>query len=285
MSALDRRMDSRNDVLAYSATDPAHVARLIVDKAHPFFFDHPLDHVPGLLLLEAAVQAAQNRAQKPCFVSMIKAEFIQYTTFDTPILVETQDDAVNGQPICRVEISQNGTPRARCDVQLTPLVSPMPRPHPALHRAERALPPCASQPLNKLRPENVLISTPVITDTFVEARLLPMSRSCLLAETVKTVHPLYLLEAFMQVQRYLNATQEGDRRIRDILTGVSIMQTAPLADLSEGVYLRSAREFVPSGRSHMSRNAWLYAGQKPFAKCAIETARLSIRAAASKGAT
>lgn len=31
-------------------------ARLLVDVAHPFMFDHPLDHVPGNLLLEAARQ-------------------------------------------------------------------------------------------------------------------------------------------------------------------------------------------------------------------------------------
>ena len=31
---------------------------LIADAAHPTFFDHPLDHVPGMLMLEAARQAA-----------------------------------------------------------------------------------------------------------------------------------------------------------------------------------------------------------------------------------
>ncbi|MFI9402383.1 AfsA-related hotdog domain-containing protein [Nocardia sp. NPDC052316] len=31
---------------------------LVVDQTHPVFFDHPMDHVPGMLLLEAARQAS-----------------------------------------------------------------------------------------------------------------------------------------------------------------------------------------------------------------------------------
>jgi len=34
----------------------ALTASLIVDGAHPYFFDHPCDHVPGMLLLEACAQ-------------------------------------------------------------------------------------------------------------------------------------------------------------------------------------------------------------------------------------
>ncbi|MGW7486646.1 ScbA/BarX family gamma-butyrolactone biosynthesis protein [Streptomyces sp. NPDC054786] len=33
------------------------------DPLHPFFFDHPTDHVPGMVLLEAARQAASYRSQ------------------------------------------------------------------------------------------------------------------------------------------------------------------------------------------------------------------------------
>ena len=33
-------------------------ARLIVDPNHPFFFDHPCDHVPGMLLIEGCGQLA-----------------------------------------------------------------------------------------------------------------------------------------------------------------------------------------------------------------------------------
>ena len=38
---------------------------LVVDIAHPVFFDHPLDHVPGMLLVEAARQAIRVAAGRP----------------------------------------------------------------------------------------------------------------------------------------------------------------------------------------------------------------------------
>ena len=34
-------------------------ATLIVDERHPYFFDHPCDHVPGMLLLEGCAQIAR----------------------------------------------------------------------------------------------------------------------------------------------------------------------------------------------------------------------------------
>ncbi|WP_054010941.1 ScbA/BarX family gamma-butyrolactone biosynthesis protein [Arthrobacter sp. ERGS1:01] len=45
----------RNVVLAAGARPLSWALR--VDQAHPIFFDHPLDHVPGMLLVEAARQA------------------------------------------------------------------------------------------------------------------------------------------------------------------------------------------------------------------------------------
>lgn len=32
------------------------LGRLVVDTSHPFFFEHPLDHVPGLMLIEGTRQ-------------------------------------------------------------------------------------------------------------------------------------------------------------------------------------------------------------------------------------
>jgi 2-oxo-3-(phosphooxy)propyl 3-oxoalkanoate synthase len=40
----------------HSRDEAAHTASLIVDAAHPYFFDHPCDHVPGMLLLEGCAQ-------------------------------------------------------------------------------------------------------------------------------------------------------------------------------------------------------------------------------------
>jgi hypothetical protein len=44
-----------------AAQDRAAVtASLIVDRTHPYFFDHPCDHVPGMLLLEGCAQLSME---------------------------------------------------------------------------------------------------------------------------------------------------------------------------------------------------------------------------------
>jgi 2-oxo-3-(phosphooxy)propyl 3-oxoalkanoate synthase len=51
---------SRDQNVALSRVSPVrghvYAAQVHVDLEHPFFFDHPVDHVPGLLLIEAARQ-------------------------------------------------------------------------------------------------------------------------------------------------------------------------------------------------------------------------------------
>jgi A-factor biosynthesis hotdog domain len=53
---------ARNVVIGDSALAPSRAGErryaLIVDQSHPCFFDHPLDHLPGALLVEAYRQAA-----------------------------------------------------------------------------------------------------------------------------------------------------------------------------------------------------------------------------------
>ena len=63
-SPLDGRLvgrsDRRNVVLsaAPDRRDGWYRGHLVVDQEHPVFFDHPLDHVPGTLLIEAHRQIA-----------------------------------------------------------------------------------------------------------------------------------------------------------------------------------------------------------------------------------
>jgi haloalkane dehalogenase len=53
------RHDPRNVVVSDLLRERGRwTTRLVVDPAHPSFFDHELDHVPGMLMLEAARQAA-----------------------------------------------------------------------------------------------------------------------------------------------------------------------------------------------------------------------------------
>lgn len=66
--------------------------QLRVDTAHAVFFDHPLDHVPGMLLLEAARQAVRartrNARRKPV---SFHTTFHQYAELDRPTWIEALD--------------------------------------------------------------------------------------------------------------------------------------------------------------------------------------------------
>jgi hypothetical protein len=54
----------------------------------PYFFDHPLDHVPGMGLLEAMRQAALAiRHPEPALPLSIQAAFTHYVELDIPCLI------------------------------------------------------------------------------------------------------------------------------------------------------------------------------------------------------
>lgn len=64
--------------------------QLRVDTAHPVFFDHPLDHVPGMLLLEAAGQAARVVGGGRCAPVSFHATFDRYAELDQPTWIEAE---------------------------------------------------------------------------------------------------------------------------------------------------------------------------------------------------
>ncbi|MET8244013.1 ScbA/BarX family gamma-butyrolactone biosynthesis protein [Streptomyces sp. NPDC005202] len=64
--------------------------QLRVDTAHPVFFDHPLDHIPGMLLLEAARQAACLKGTAPRPPTSFHAAFHRYAELDRPTWVQAE---------------------------------------------------------------------------------------------------------------------------------------------------------------------------------------------------
>lgn len=76
---------------------------LRVDTSHPIFFDHPLDHVPGMLLIEAARQAVRAATGSPeADFASFEAEFVKIVELADPVEV-----AVSASPSGSAE-----TPRA-----------------------------------------------------------------------------------------------------------------------------------------------------------------------------
>ncbi|MET9077974.1 ScbA/BarX family gamma-butyrolactone biosynthesis protein [Streptomyces sp. NPDC004232] len=80
------RSDAGNVVL--SPAPGTHTWQLRVDTSHRVLFDHPHDHIPGMVLLEAAAQAAQAAAA-PRAVAPVAFDttFHRYVEFDRPCLL------------------------------------------------------------------------------------------------------------------------------------------------------------------------------------------------------
>jgi hypothetical protein len=107
----------------------AVVASLIVDPTHQYFFDHPCDHVPGMLLLEGCAQlsvatcAAAGPIAARALISAYDVNFQQFVECDRPTMltarVEAGDSGATGRgpiTVC-TSISQgdeiSGTARMR----------------------------------------------------------------------------------------------------------------------------------------------------------------------------
>ncbi|MEU4243754.1 ScbA/BarX family gamma-butyrolactone biosynthesis protein [Actinoplanes sp. NPDC026619] len=108
------------DPLLVGRTHPADVvladltgnrARLLVPVEHTGLFDHPLDHIPGTLLIEAARQLATALHRSPCATIMtgMNATFHAFAELDEPVELTFDSPAVNacqaGTPVATVEIS------------------------------------------------------------------------------------------------------------------------------------------------------------------------------------
>ncbi|MCZ0971672.1 AfsA-related hotdog domain-containing protein [Streptomyces albulus] len=58
-----------------------------MNTAHPVLFDHPVDHVPGMLMVEAARQAARAVAPHWSLPVALDCSFARYAELDAPCWV------------------------------------------------------------------------------------------------------------------------------------------------------------------------------------------------------
>ncbi|MGP3969974.1 ScbA/BarX family gamma-butyrolactone biosynthesis protein [Streptomyces sp. 6N223] len=91
-------------------TGEAHVWRLRADVTHPTMFDHPVDHVPGMVLIEAACQAASARIYPREYRALsVTSEFHRYAEFSSPCVITLECDPDDDAQV-RVTGSQEGEP-------------------------------------------------------------------------------------------------------------------------------------------------------------------------------
>jgi hypothetical protein len=94
---------------------------LRVCPEHPVFFDHPLDHVPGMLILEALRQAGRARIAWPAAqVMACEATFERYVELDVPCLLSSEL-LEQGDETARLVVTacQGGSRAVRAELRLS----------------------------------------------------------------------------------------------------------------------------------------------------------------------
>lgn len=115
--------DRATDVVLSPAGDPGRW-QLRADITHPVLFDHPVDHAPGMLMVEAARQAAYAAAGPgPSIAAALDCSFVRYAELDTPCWVraEVLDTDLEGLPRVAVVAEQNGNPVFTATVTCAPV--------------------------------------------------------------------------------------------------------------------------------------------------------------------
>ncbi|MEV7596548.1 ScbA/BarX family gamma-butyrolactone biosynthesis protein [Kitasatospora sp. NPDC089797] len=100
---------------------------LRADAGHPVLFDHELDHVPGMLVLEAARQAAQRlQHPEPVVPVELVTSFDRYIELDRPCYVRAvRERTADGRrtPVL-VRLLQEGRTAAECRLLTEPVDGP-----------------------------------------------------------------------------------------------------------------------------------------------------------------
>ncbi|MFD8597207.1 ScbA/BarX family gamma-butyrolactone biosynthesis protein [Kitasatospora sp. NPDC059646] len=113
----------RDVVLARTPEDAPGAFRLDVDTTHPVLYDHPCDHTPGMVLLEAFLQAATAAAPPGAAarsgLTRLAATFNAFGEPDAPVLLTAEPGAAAGLRTTRLTAAQG--PTALATAQLTHL--------------------------------------------------------------------------------------------------------------------------------------------------------------------
>ncbi|MDT0457416.1 ScbA/BarX family gamma-butyrolactone biosynthesis protein [Streptomyces sp. DSM 41527] len=112
----------RDRDVVLSPTDRPDRWQLRVDTSHPVLFDHPVDHAPGMLIVEAARQAAQAAAPGFTVPASMDCTFERYAELDAPTWVEarTTDRTDGGRRQVEVAVEQHDKPVVSAQITCVP---------------------------------------------------------------------------------------------------------------------------------------------------------------------
>ncbi|MFI5529109.1 ScbA/BarX family gamma-butyrolactone biosynthesis protein [Kitasatospora sp. NPDC051853] len=91
-------------------TEHPYCWRVEADPSHPVLFDHPVDHVPGMVLGEAMRQAVGRLAgREEMVLSGLDISFVRYAEFHLPVLLRVfPGPERDGERIVRAVVEQGG---------------------------------------------------------------------------------------------------------------------------------------------------------------------------------
>jgi hypothetical protein len=135
-----------------------------VDLGDPVFFDHPLDHVPGMLLVAAILELAEHNSMLESDNITFRLTFTKFCELGAPVETTATREAGGTS---RIEVIQSGRSIAkgllgRCDTQ--PLIERVPVP--ALGDE-----PISGELVHRANPHNIAIGPLTVEDGHVWTRV------------------------------------------------------------------------------------------------------------------
>ncbi|WP_251071367.1 ScbA/BarX family gamma-butyrolactone biosynthesis protein [Streptomyces sp. ISL-43] len=117
---------TRSQDVVLSPTDTPGRWQLRLDTDHPVLFDHPVDHAPGMVLLEAVRQtaAALDQGSTPGVLTALDIDFHRYVEFSSPCWIDAEAVPVisaGAQSRTHLTAHQNGVPVFTANGDITPL--------------------------------------------------------------------------------------------------------------------------------------------------------------------
>lgn len=112
---------SQKDVLLAAPAQGEPHWELRIDTGHPIYFDHPVDHIPGMVLIEAGQQAARAATHRPDAILVgMESTFTRYAELDAPCRMEAEVEGLDSDGHLRVHVTaaQQGTQVFNADLTL-----------------------------------------------------------------------------------------------------------------------------------------------------------------------
>ncbi|MFF7978845.1 ScbA/BarX family gamma-butyrolactone biosynthesis protein [Streptomyces sp. NPDC007901] len=118
------------DVVIACTSKPHHY-QLRTDTTNSVLFDHAHDHVPGIVLLEAVVQAAHASAPGHAQLTALDTSFLRYVEFDAPCWIDVTPKSPDDQHTSRLLVTgtQNGHEVFSTTVTFNSPTTPLNPPH------------------------------------------------------------------------------------------------------------------------------------------------------------